>query len=209
MVRWTSYNLQMMPQRAAQLPDGKLLVFGTVYLTHTFQLVMRVFDEAGRIFLGGPPNPTTGLIGALQYSFGNGMKASAGGLFLNNTTAELVAGGSLQDSPTQQQAFLLRSAPLSALFPGSITSVAAGQPTALAAWPNPVGMHGQLTISADFARNNPLALYDTRGRIVRSWPKAAGSGGQQVSLQGLPAGLYLLRSMNAGNTPATLRILKE
>jgi Secretion system C-terminal sorting domain len=211
-VRWnnTSYStLQMTPQRAAQLPDGKLLLFGTIYQTHTYQVVLRVFDEAGRIFMGGTPNPVTGLPTPLQYSFGSGMKTAASGLFFNSTTRELVAGGSLQDTPTQEQAFLLRSAPLAALFPSIVTTTAASQLPATAAWPNPVGPHDQLTVSADFAQASPLALYDLQGRRVRSWPKPVGTSERRLSLQNLPAGLYLLRRVSTGGTPATLRIVKE
>ncbi|WP_426492819.1 T9SS type A sorting domain-containing protein [Hymenobacter sp. 102] len=208
---WTkdTYTLQITPQRAVQLPDGKLLVFGTVYQTHFYGLRLRVFDENGQVVLGGPPHPITGLVGALQYSFGSGPKISASGLFLNSTTRELVVGGSLQDTPTQEQAFLLRSAPLAAVFPSVITATSPSLPASTAAWPNPVGQHDQLTISTDFAQNNPLELYDLQGRLVRSWSQPAQASERRLSLQNLPAGLYLLRSASTKGASATLRIVKE
>ncbi|MBT2557378.1 T9SS type A sorting domain-containing protein [Hymenobacter sp. ISL-91] len=210
-VRWTfsttntSYNLRMNPARAARLPNGRLAVFGyTMPNSHLIQLTMRLFDENGQIV------PAPAYPGQVEYSFGTSIyQISAGGLFVNQATGQVVIGGSIQDTPTQQKSFFLWSGPVGALFPGTVTAVSASQLAQPAAWPNPLGTDGQLTVSAAFGQGGPLLLYNTKGQLVRSWPTSAtGSGSQQLPMHDLPAGLYLLSGRSAG-VAATVRIVKN
>lgn len=208
-VRWThstqNYDLKMNPARAVRLLDGKLLVYGSVYRTEVIELVMRVYKE------NGDPVPAPGPPGQVQYSFGTSIVAlRAAGLFMNAATGVLVVGGSIKNTPTQEQSFFLQSAPVTTLFPGIVTAAAsAAQLAKLTAWPNPIGANGELTVSAELAAGGALVLYDARGRLVRTWPKVASPGTRQLSLPELPAGLYLLSGRDAAGIPATLRIVKN
>ncbi len=208
-VRWTrlaTENPRVNPVRAARLPGGQLAVVGyTTYNSHLNQLIMRLFDENGQIV------PAPGFPGQVEYSFGTSIyEVSAGGLYIHPTTGQLVAGGSVKDTPTQEKSFFLWSGPVAALFPSVVTAVSASQLAKPAAWPNPLSADGQLTVSAELAAGGAMELYNGQGRLVRSWPKsAAGPGSRQLPMHDLPAGLYLLSGRSAAGTPATLRIVKN
>ncbi|GAB3835801.1 SBBP repeat-containing protein [Hymenobacter jeollabukensis] len=101
---------------------------------------------------------------------------------------------------------LSTTAPSGATFLARLDNVLATRPARaaqpLAFYPSPA--HDQLHLPA-LPAGTPVQLLDALGRVARAARVTAG----QVSVRGLPAGLYTLRALDAQGRPCTGRVVVE
>ena len=178
------------------LPDGNAVTAGN-------------FSTSGgtRVYLAKVAPATGQLLRDTILASLSGASQLVGGLALEPGTGNYVFTGFTTRTPQLNQ---------SALFFGlqrrwTVTSQreARARTLPLAAWPNPVGQERRLTLRTARPLRGELLLRDELGRLVRRWPAQAGAtaAGQELSLAGLPAGLYLLAATDADGQPYVARVL--
>ncbi|TGE10437.1 T9SS type A sorting domain-containing protein [Hymenobacter fodinae] len=196
---YSKSTLLLQPSQAASLPDGRILVLGATGGSHVYSLLLTVLDATGAQLYA----ESAGLPGAqqpVQYELGKSLSAVGAGLFVDPQTKQVVVCGSLRgDNPAEE--IFLSAGPLESLRTATL------QP--LTAWPNPVTSTETLTIPADFAQNGQFELYSMQGSLVHRWPDATDEGEAHLSMQGIPAGMYLLTGKQANGARSTMRVIKN
>jgi len=62
---------------------------------------------------------------------------------------------------------------------------------ALKVYPNPARNHFRIEVPEGAQHLESVQLWDVQGRAVRAWP----AGQKQFDIEGLPAGMYVVRAM--------------
>ncbi|RSK24345.1 T9SS type A sorting domain-containing protein [Hymenobacter metallilatus] len=202
-VRWSrAYskgNLLLNATHAAQLPNGHLVVMGTRGGSHVVSLEICELAADGSYFtreITSPYSPP--YLEPVVYQLGKSLSASAGGVLVHPVTGQVVVGGSLR-SDAREEVFLSA---------GNLLGLQIGTLLPLTAWPNPVAAGESLTVPAAFAQSGQLELYSLQGNVVRRWPEPV-DGEKNLSLQNIPAGLYILSGVRANGTRAYLRVVVQ
>lgn len=123
---------------------------------------------------------------------------------------DIVACGYLFDRATSSPTlghwgWLLRTDSVGCLVPGCNpnigTSATANPPPRMVCYPNPARgyLHVQATLTEPEAQGSRFRLLDLQGQELRRWSAPAGSGTTSVSLDDLPAGMYLLQLYDASS----------
>ncbi|OON69734.1 T9SS type A sorting domain-containing protein [Hymenobacter sp. CRA2] len=198
-VQWTSQLSAeqgiFMARYGVLTPTGSCLLYGSSILgSHVARLHLLLLDV------------TTGLLQEPSSS-GNqavvtlcaGLHLGLGGLFAEPGTGAYVVTGSRESGAETEEVFMRG---------GSLADLAAPVPATMQAWPNPAADADELHVQGSVAASGPLALYDTQGRQVKSWP-AASTGAARLSLRGVPAGVYTLAGTDGKGRPARIRIFKR
>ncbi|WP_167855261.1 T9SS type A sorting domain-containing protein [Hymenobacter wooponensis] len=190
-------NLPVRLTHAAAMPDGRIVAFGANGGTHVVTLLLTVLDAAGQQLYGEGPSGSTQPV---QYELGQSLSAVAAGLFVNPQTKQVVLCGSLREDSSKEEIFL-SAGPLESLRTATLVP--------LTAWPNPVTGAETLTIPVDFAQSGQFELYSMQGSLVHRWPDAIDEGEAHLSMQGIPAGMYLLTGRQANGARSTMRVVKN
>lgn len=118
-----------------------------------------------------------------------------------NTTGSLVVHTVQRYTGTNTPSLLVYALPATALATRARTEA-----PALAVYPQPAT--GTVTIRTAGLQGE-LALLDGLGRVVRQLPVEAGKTEQQLPLQGLAAGIYVLRATDKAGQVLTTRVSKQ
>ncbi|KAA9327660.1 hypothetical protein F0P96_16925 [Hymenobacter busanensis] len=185
-------------QLVQPLSDGNCVLAGQFYDSGGYRVYLAKVSPAGQVlrdtvlFRGGGSETVRGLA----------VEPATGRYVFSGETAQGPRGGN--------DLFLGIHAPwrvLPARAPAHLYTAP------LAAWPIPVASgHDALHLRAAQPLAGPLTLCDALGRQVRTWPAvraATDAAGQEVSLAGVPAGLYLLHATDAAGRRYVARVLRE
>ncbi|UYZ63353.1 T9SS type A sorting domain-containing protein [Hymenobacter weizhouensis] len=200
-------NLLLNPSWGARLPNGNLLVYGIESVSsHTFRPTIAHLDAEGNQLYTPPAGPGGGPV-PVRHIIGSSISAAAAGLFVNAATGQVVAGGFLRDMDANAAEVFLNAYSFAGL--GIVTSTARVKAEPLKAWPNPLSDKDILTVPALPSPLHQVTLYTLQGHLLRRWSELKGNRDIRLSLQGIPAGMYVLIGQQANGKQSALRILKN